>query len=48
MKQVNDFKYILGSVYALSGIIFGFVFPGCIIFSIVFTEHIIFYVVCTE
>lgn len=48
MKQVNDFKYIFGSVYTLSGIIFGFVFPGCIIFSIVFTEHIIFNIVCTE
>lgn len=42
MKQVNDFKYIFGSVYTLSGIIFGFVLPGCIIFSILFTEHTIF------
>jgi hypothetical protein len=47
MKQVNDFKYIFGSVYTLSGIIFGFVFPECIIFSIVFTEHI-FNIVCIE
>jgi len=48
MKQVNDFKYIFGSVYKLSGIIFGFVFPGCIIISIVFTEDMIFNIVCTE
>jgi hypothetical protein len=47
MKQVNDFKYIYGSVYTLSGIIFGFVLPGCVIFSIVFTEHV-FNVVCIE
>ena len=48
MKQVNDFKYVFGTVYTLCGVIFGFVFPGCIIFSIVFTEHIIFNIICTE
>jgi len=42
------FKYIFGTVYTLIGIIFGFVFPGCIIFRIVFTECVIYSIVFTE